>query len=91
MGGPAVSQDASRIAVGGIDATHAAVSTQGSGKLRRVSTSGGVAVAHVPALPGGTTFGFIGFTSPSVGFAVTDSGKLLKTGDGGHHWHTVAI
>ena len=89
--GPAVTGDASRLAVGGIDATHAAVSAQGSGKLHRVSTSGAVAVAHGPALSTGTTFGFIGFTSPSVGFAVTDSGKLLKTGDGGHHWHTVAI
>jgi len=89
--GPAVAASASRIAVGGIDATHAAVSAQGSGKLRRVSTSGHVAVAHVPSLPAGTTFGFIGYTSPSVGFAVTDSGKLLVSKDGGLHYALVTV
>jgi hypothetical protein len=93
--GPTVGGGGSRIAVGGIDATHAAVSPQGSGKLRRVSTSGAVAVAHVPTLASGSTFGFIGFTSRLLGFAVVDSGpdrgKLLKTADGGHHWHTVTI
>ena len=39
----------------------------------------------------GTSFGFIGFTSPSVGFAVTDAGKLLVSKDGGSHWHAVTI
>jgi hypothetical protein len=89
--GPQVSGDATRYAVGAIDASHAAVFALGTHALRRVSTAGHVTVAHNPPLASGTAFGFIGFTSPSVGFAVTDAGKLLVTRDGGSDWHTQPI
>ena len=89
--GASISGDVSRKAVGAIDATHATVFAQGARALRLVSTSGRVTVAHNPTLVSGTTFRFIGFTSPSVGFAVTDAGRLLVAKDGGFHWHTQPI
>ncbi len=80
-----------RYALGAVDATHAVVSGQGSSKLHRVTTGGTASTAHTPRLPSRTSFGFIGFTSPSVGFAVTDAGKLLVSKDGGSYWHAVTI
>ena len=89
--GVSPSGDVSRIALGAIDATHASVFAQGTHALRRVSTSGRITVAHNPTLANGTSFAFIGFTSPSVGFAVTDAGKLLVSKNGGFRWHTVTV
>jgi hypothetical protein len=90
--GVGVIGDASRLAVGAVDATHGIVGVQGGGKLFRVSTAGTKVAGHVPALSSANkAFDFIGFTSANAGFAVTGGGRLLRSSDGGRHWHTVAV
>jgi hypothetical protein len=87
--GVAVSLDASRYAVGAVDATHGVVGRP-DGRLFRVSTGGVKLASHVPA-SSTTGFVFIGFTTPNAGFAINFNGVLLRSSDGGRHFHTVHI
>jgi hypothetical protein len=87
--GVAVSGDASRLAVGAVDATHGIVGRP-NGRLTRVSTAGAKVASHVPS-SAATAYVFIGFTTPTAGFAVNFAGALLRSSDGGRHFHTVHI
>jgi hypothetical protein len=87
--GVGVSDDASRLAVGAVDATHGVVGRP-NGRLTRVSTAGAKAAAHVPA-SSTSAFVFIGFTTANAGFAVNEDGALLRSSDGGRNWHKVTI
>jgi hypothetical protein len=87
--GVAVSADASRLAVGAVDATHGVVGRP-DGRLFRVSTAGVKVASHIPTTSR-SEFVFIGFTSANAGFAVNGAGHLLRSSDGGRHFHTVHI
>jgi photosystem II stability/assembly factor-like uncharacterized protein len=79
---------ASRLRVGAIDATHAAVGLQ-DGTIRLVSgasSTSTVAGGFPPTLGGWT---YVAFTNTSDGFALEYAGALLRTTDGGLTWHTV--
>ena len=90
--GPAVTSSASRIAVGGLDATRAVVGVQGVGALFRVTTAGAHTSTVAPPLGGANRFfSFIGFTNSLDGFAIGESGALLHTTDSGQHWSLVTI
>jgi photosystem II stability/assembly factor-like uncharacterized protein len=85
--GVPVPGDAGRHVVGAIDANHAMISTaNGLGVLRSDETlTDATLPAHVP--PHDWTY--IGFTNPTHGFALTGSGELLRSSDGGHTWARV--
>jgi hypothetical protein len=81
--------------LGAIDGSHAVVDT--SRGLELVSTDGSVtSLASSSDQPGGYALAsFIGFTNPSVGFAIVDrqqaSAQLWRTADGGATWSVVTV
>jgi photosystem II stability/assembly factor-like uncharacterized protein len=85
----AVSAASAAVSVGGVDATHAVIeSTDG---LHLISTAGDS--TPVPYAAGATQGlpGFIGFTTTTIGFIVTDGtgAELWRTTDGGLTWSVV--
>jgi photosystem II stability/assembly factor-like uncharacterized protein len=84
---PAASPVVSRLKVGAIDSTHAAVGTQAK-TIRLVrSDSSTVTVAH--GVPSVVDWTYLAFTNRSDGFALDDSGTLLRTTNGGVNWSRV--
>ncbi|MGH3525194.1 MAG: hypothetical protein ACRDU4_20780, partial [Mycobacterium sp.] len=80
----------SSVAIGAVDAKSAIVSA--GGQLRRVGSDGSTAKVSQPSVPASTVFSFVGFTTPSVGFAIPeiDNGRQLwRTTNGGSHWSVV--
>lgn len=63
------------------------------GHIYGVSTTGAVHQRQTPSVSAGTTFAFIGFTTPRMGYAVLDrptTGSLWRTVDGGRSWRVVS-
>jgi hypothetical protein len=86
----AVTVASAAASVGGVDATHAVIeSTDG---LHVISTAGNS--APVPYAPGAQSLpDFIGFTTTTTGFIVTDGtgAQLWRTTDGGQTWTVVDL
>jgi hypothetical protein len=82
-----VSGDAGRHVVGAIDATHAAISTATG--LAVVGSDGTLKAAQLPSGVATSGWTYIGFTGSTHGFAVTDTGQLLRSTDGGLTWNIV--
>ena len=79
--------EAGRHVVGAIDANHAVISTaNGLGVLRTDET---LTDATLPRHAATGDWSYIGFTNPTHGFALTGSGDLLRSTDGGHTWKAV--
>ena len=85
---PAATPLASRLSVGGIDATRAAVGLQ-DGTIRLVSTTALTATLGKGGPRTQNAWTYVAFTNPSDGFALEDPGGLLRTADGGLTWKAV--
>jgi|GEM_PF-3271955 len=88
---PSASPKVSRITVGAIDATGAAVGLQ-DGSLRLVSSASSAVTLGKggPRTEGG--WDYVAFTNPSDGFAINSlAASLLRTIDGGLTWTAVAL
>jgi photosystem II stability/assembly factor-like uncharacterized protein len=84
-----VAGPAERFRVGAIDAGDAALGLP-DGSVVRISTSGQTSTATAPTT-GVTDWTYLAFTNPRDGFALDDSGALLRTTDGGESWRQVAF
>jgi photosystem II stability/assembly factor-like uncharacterized protein len=74
-------------ALGAIDGTHAAVATVDG--LYVIDTAGSLTAAQLPPGVDGSFVNYLGFTDTHDGFAITDSGQLLRSPDGGLRWSLV--
>jgi photosystem II stability/assembly factor-like uncharacterized protein len=86
---PGATPVSSRLRVGAIDPTHAAVGLQ-DGSIRQVTTTSSP-VSNPASVSGAHSGGwsYIAFTNPSDGFAIDDFGVLLRTVNGGGTWSPV--
>jgi hypothetical protein len=78
--------------VGGVDGAHAVV--ENTDGLRLVSTTGdSVVVQDAPGADTRSQPGFIGFTTTTIGFLLTDGtgAQLWRTSDGGTTWSVVGF
>ena len=76
----------SQTLVGARTARSAVLGLPGDGGMVGISSTG----SRLSSYPGRTGWTYVGFTSPDVGYAITD-GKLLRTTDGGAHWAAVRV
>ena len=80
------------VAIGAVDAKSAIVSA--GGRLERVGADGSTEHVSQPSIPPSTVFSFVGFTTPSIGFAIPEIDKtrqVWRSTDGGSHWSVVKI